>query len=84
MILISWNCRGFGNPRAVRDLCLVAKEKRPEIVFLMETRCRNTKLESIRVKPGFEGLFVVDPRGKSGGLALLWKEQNMLEIQNYS
>ena len=35
------------------------------------------------MKLGFEGLFVVEPRGKSGGLALLWKERNVLEIQNY-
>ena len=52
----------------------MAKEKKPEVVFLMETRCRNIKVERIRVKLGFEGLFVVKPRGKSGGLALLWKE----------
>jgi ribonuclease HI len=53
MILLSWNCRGLGNPRAVRDLCQMAKEKRPEVVFLMETRCRNTKIERIRVDEGY-------------------------------
>jgi hypothetical protein len=29
-------------------------------------------------------MFVVNPVGKSGGLALLWKEVEELEIQNYS
>jgi hypothetical protein len=84
MILLSWNCRGLGNPRTVRDLCRMAKEKKPDVVFLIETKCRNAKMEKIRVKLGFECAFVVEAVGKSGGLALLWKEKNFLEIQNYS
>jgi hypothetical protein len=68
----------------VRDLCLMVKEKRPKVVFLIETKCRSAKMERVRVRIGFEGLFVVDPIGKSGGLALLWRESNTLEIQNYS
>ena len=33
---------------------------------------------------GYDGLFVVDPVGKSGGLALFWKVVEELEIQNFS
>lgn len=33
---------------------------------------------------GFAGLFVVNPVGRIGGLALLWKEDIALEIYNYS
>jgi exonuclease III len=84
MKILSWNYRGLENPRTVRDLCLMVKEKRPEVVFLIETKCRSAKMEQIRVRIGFEGLFVVDLIGKSGGLALLWRESNTLEIQNYS
>lgn len=62
----------------------MVKEKRPGVVFLVETKCGNAKMEQIRFKLGFEGLFVVEPIGRSGGLALIWKEENMLEIQNYS
>jgi hypothetical protein len=50
----------------------------------METKCRNAKMERVRVRIGFEGLFVVEPIGKSGGLAMLWRDSNTLEIQNYS
>ncbi|XP_059429221.1 uncharacterized protein LOC132163036 [Corylus avellana] len=84
MSLISWNCRGLGNPQAVRDLCQLTKEKKPIILFLMETKCRKNKMEVVRVKLGFEGMFVVDPIGRSGGLALLWKDISLLEIQNFS
>ncbi|XP_059458269.1 uncharacterized protein LOC132187853 [Corylus avellana] len=41
-------------------------------------------METLRVKLGFEGMFVVDPIGRSGGLGLFWKEKDLLEIQNYS
>jgi exonuclease III len=84
MILISWNCRGLGNPRAVRDLCQMVKEKRPDFLFLMETRSNKQRMEGLRVRLGFEGLFVVNSVGKSGGLALFWKEVELLEIQNYT
>jgi exonuclease III len=84
MNLLSWNCQGLGNPQAVRDLCQVTKEKKPAILFLMETKCHRNKMESVRVKLGFDCLFIVDSVGRSGGLALLWNNSELVEIQNYS
>jgi hypothetical protein len=62
----------------------MVKEKKPSFLFLIETISRKSIMEWIRVKLGFAGMFVVEPVGRSGGLALLWKEENELEIQNYS
>jgi hypothetical protein len=62
----------------------MVKVKRPIVVFLMETKLRQVKMERIRYSLGFNNLFVVDSVGKSGGLALLWNEDAGLEIQNYS
>jgi hypothetical protein len=42
------------------------------------------RMESIKVKLGFSGLFVVEPLGRSGGLALLWQDVQNMEIQNYT
>ncbi|XP_059431636.1 uncharacterized protein LOC132165159 [Corylus avellana] len=84
MNIISWNCRGLGNLRTVHDLCRMVKEKRPSMVFLMETKLRKVKMEVIRYKLGFSNLFVVDCVGKSGGLALLWGDDVVVDIQNYS
>ena len=84
MRIVSWNCRGFGNLRTVRELCRLVKEKKPNIVFLMETKLRSNKMERVRVQLGFEYMFVVDSIGKSGGLALFWTEDAEVEIQNYS
>jgi exonuclease III len=84
MSLISWNCRGLGNPRTVRDLSQMVKEKKPSFLFLMETISKKERMEILRVKFGYEGLFVVEPVGRSGGLALFWRVAEELEIQNYS
>jgi endonuclease/exonuclease/phosphatase family metal-dependent hydrolase len=84
MSLISWNCRGLGNLRTVRDLYQLVKEKRPNFLFLMETKRNKIKMEVIRSQLGYAGMFVVDPVGKSGGLALLWRVVEEIEIQNYS
>jgi exonuclease III len=84
MITLSWNCRGLGNPTAVRELCRLCKVKKPNLVFLMETKLRQQKMEKIRIKIGFRNMFVVDCVGRSGGLALFWKDEVGLEIQNYS
>lgn len=41
-------------------------------------------MQRIRSRLGFVGMITVDPIGKSGGLALLWKDDNEMVIQNYS
>jgi hypothetical protein len=84
MNLISWNWWGLGNVRVVCDLCQMAREKRSTLLFLTETKRRHYKLEHIRVKLGFDGLFIVYPVGRSGGLALSWKESGNMEIQNFT
>ncbi len=84
MIILSWNCRALGNPWTVRVLHRMVKEKRPSLVFLMETKLNRKKMESIKTRLGYDGIFVVDSHGKSGGLALMWKSDILITIQNYS
>jgi hypothetical protein len=84
MIVLSWNYRRLENLWAILDLCRLVKEKRPNLVFLMETKLQVHCLESIKVRVGFGSVFVVDCVGQSGGLALMWKGELSVEIQNYS
>jgi hypothetical protein len=53
----------------------MVREKKPLMVFLMETKLRSAKVELFRVQMGFGGVFVVDSVGRSGGLALFWREE---------
>jgi hypothetical protein len=49
----------------------------------METVSKKHKLKRLRARLGFKGMFTVDLVGRSGGLALFWKEGTGLKIQNY-
>jgi hypothetical protein len=53
MIVLSWNCRGLGNPGTVHDLHRLIKEKKHDLVFLMETKIQNKKCDFHSNKIGF-------------------------------
>ncbi|KAF5458865.1 hypothetical protein F2P56_022863 [Juglans regia] len=84
MICISWNYWGFGNPRTVHELHLLVKTKSPSLIFLMETKCSRSKMEKVKQKLGMKNCFVVDSKGASGGLTLLWKDDLVVSLKNYS
>ena len=84
MNFLSWNCRVLGNPQIVQRLCWLVKQKRSSMIFLMETKLRKKKMESIRLQVGFPNMLVMDCVGRNGGLSLLWGNEIEVEIQNYS
>ncbi|KAF5450453.1 hypothetical protein F2P56_030807 [Juglans regia] len=84
MKTLVWNCRGLGNPWTVQDLSLLVKDKRPEVIFLMETMIKTRRVEGLKSKLRMEGCFVVDSLGRRGGLALFWDGQVSVEILNFS
>ncbi|CAN0847031.1 hypothetical protein LINGRAHAP2_LOCUS4761 [Linum grandiflorum] len=84
MIVLWWNCRGLGNSQTVQVLGDLIQVHRPDVVFLSETLVSKQKMEEIMVKVGFEGCFVVDVRGRSGGLGMLWREKTQLNLLRYT
>jgi hypothetical protein len=84
MNLLSWNCQGLGNPKAVPALHNMVKMKGPKVLFLLETKLDTVRMEGVRVKLGFENVFSVPSLGRSGGLALLWQNEAEIVIQNFS
>lgn len=84
MITLRFNCRGVGLPSNVQFLSDVVRQEKPDYVFLCKTIEKKNKLEWIRNKLGFEGLVAVDPQGRSGGIAFLWKEENNARLLGYS
>lgn len=82
--MLSWNCRGLGYPWTVQVLIDLVRCKKPSIIFLMETLCSKNRLESIKLKLGFDRLFVVDCVGRSGGLALLWDANTNVSLLSYA
>lgn len=80
----SCNCRGLGNSRTVRKLCHLAREKRPESIFLIEIKVQQMRMEQIKWKVGMSNGLMINPIGLKGGLVLLWTDEVDLEIINFS
>lgn len=49
----------------------------------METKVGTQTLNSIKIRLRFENLFVINPLGCKGGLAMLWKSDQGIEVLNY-
>ena len=84
MSCISWNCRGLGNPEAVRELRSIVKLEGPSLVFVMETKIRGKRVEDLQHTLGLGGCFAVDSVGLSGGVGLFWSKDVKVERKNYS
>ncbi|KAK2664364.1 hypothetical protein Ddye_002938 [Dipteronia dyeriana] len=84
MKIFVWNDRGLGSTRAFNVLHFHMQETKPEVMFLIETRCDHVKLENWRIKLGFACKLVVDSVGKSGGLCLFWSSDLHVELLTYS
>ncbi|KAG2270598.1 hypothetical protein Bca52824_065153 [Brassica carinata] len=80
MRILSWNCQGLGNTPTVRHLHGVLGQYSPEILFLSETKNRRIYIEGLVEKFGYHDLKIVEPLGRSGGLAVMWKESFRMEI----
>jgi hypothetical protein len=75
MNLLSVNCRGCGWPEVVQELRLLVEEKKPAVVFLMETRMNEEHALGLQRNLGFLNSIIVksESEGLSGGLLLLWR-----------
>ncbi|GAU29062.1 hypothetical protein TSUD_278180, partial [Trifolium subterraneum] len=84
MIILSWNCRGLGGPSAIPNLKKLARGYKPDILFLSETLSHNRHIESIHVLLGFDSCLAIDVEGRSGGLAVFWKDSSKCRVLNYT
>lgn len=55
----------------------------PELVFLSETRCLMSYIDTLEAQTHRHGL-VVERDGMSGGLVLLWRKEVDVNILSYS
>jgi hypothetical protein len=84
MIILSWNCRGLSKPNAIPNLRGIARGHKPDILFLSETLSYGRTLEHVRILLGYDSCLAIDVEGRSGGLAVLWKNSYNCSILNYS
>ncbi|KAG8486025.1 hypothetical protein CXB51_019383 [Gossypium anomalum] len=55
----------------------------PNVIFLCETKKQANNFSHIRSLCRMDGCLVVNSNGRSGGLAMIWKEGFDVAIQNY-
>lgn len=84
MNIISWNCRGIGNPQAECVLQDLVRTAKPQCVFLIETKCTSARIIKLKSLLGFDQMFVVDCNSRSGGLAFLWNNNITIRLLGYS
>lgn len=87
LVLISclcWNAQGRGSLEAILSLRNLLRKESLGLVFLSETRLEGARAKRVRVKVGFDGCFMVDSKGRSGGLMLLWWEDWVVNILSFS
>ena len=65
MNFISWNCRGGGNTRIVRELATLAQSHSPTFVLLCETWQKERKMRRLHGRLGLKGFEGVDSNGMS-------------------
>lgn len=71
-------------PRNIRFLMDVVRQEKPLFIFLCETIAKQSRMEWVQLKLGYQGMFVVEPFGRSGGLAMLWKEEEQAALLGFS
>lgn len=84
MIVLSWNFRGMGNPRAVLTLKDITQSHKPDIIFLCETLVHERKMEELKMKLGFSSCLSVDREGRSGGLVVLWRDSVDVQVLSFA
>ncbi|KAK1360028.1 hypothetical protein POM88_044502 [Heracleum sosnowskyi] len=84
MSVIGWNCQGLGLPRKIQFLKDVIRQEKPDFIFLSETISSRKRMEWVCNNIGYEGLITVEPIGRSGGLALMWKEASQAGLLSFS
>ncbi|XP_057445088.1 uncharacterized protein LOC130737357 [Lotus japonicus] len=84
MKILSWNCRGLGNLRAVRALKRLIHSKDHDVVLVMETRLYSAEASRHRGIGGLQNVFPVQcagqGRSRAGGLCLFWGNEVEVEV----
>ncbi|KAK8356484.1 hypothetical protein V6Z12_A05G356700 [Gossypium hirsutum] len=84
MKFMCWNCRGMGNPAKIRELKQLIGAHNPDIIFLSETKMNGNDFRRVQNKCRLQNGLTVNSEGRSGGLALMWKEGINVSIQSFS
>ncbi|KAA3466988.1 reverse transcriptase [Gossypium australe] len=84
MKIICCNVRGLGSTRAVRRLRNLCKQQNLPMVFLMETKLDQKRMEKVRRRCGFNSGIDIEAEWTRGGLCLAWKSDIVVTLRSFS
>ncbi|KAL4297003.1 hypothetical protein GQ457_12G013540 [Hibiscus cannabinus] len=84
MKILSWNCRGLGSPAMVQSLGSFIAQHDSDLVFLCETRLKQSSNSRIQHALIMNGCFVVDYGNGCTGLMILWNRKINVSLLSYS
>ena len=84
MRALCWNCRGICKASIVRALKAQIKGERPDIIFLCETKATNSRMKVVMEKLRFSNKVVIDAKGASGNLTMMWKSNRIIKVLEYN
>lgn len=81
MNVLSWNCKGLGNPYVGIVLSQLVREKAPKVLFFMETKWTVGGMKKIQAELPYDNMLAVPCIHRAVGLAMLWKKEITVHIQ---
>jgi hypothetical protein len=83
MSTLCWNCWGLGQPQTVQEHVHLVRNVCPAIVFISEIRQQVNRVTNLKGRLGMYNCFVIEGRGKGGGLDLFWNNSIKISVVLY-
>jgi exonuclease III len=85
MKIVSWNCRGLGNPANIEAVKDLMKVEPADILMLQETKIEGEALLEINKHKWQKNTGkAISARGTFGGIATLWKVEKFSLVNSYN
>lgn len=81
MIILNWNVRGASNNEFDRTLREIIRVNKPDILTLHEPRISGDRPQNVIRNLGFNHHILVEAKGFSGGIWILWNRPDISIIQ---
>lgn len=72
MKILTWNCRGIGRPRAIRNPKANIRTHNPDAIFMSKTLLHYVNTAAVVNRLGFSHFVYNPPTGKWGGVLFIW------------
>ena len=82
MRTLGWNCWGICNASTVSALKAQIRGCNPMILFLSETKANEKRMKKVANLIGFPNFIAISPKGRTGGICLLWANEVDVKFWN--